>query len=299
MLQISHKKWLLVSLLSLPLSVFAEEKGTKHFDDDTSALEIKNLCAKKIKARCLDAERIIANAICAKKLSVSEDFVALNARINSECVNNLTAQNMCVTGTLQANSLQICEKYRAFLTFNSAYTYTLGTDVPWDVIVDDPNNNVSFVPATHYTAPVSGYYVLSTHLDLRNFIPTNPTQILGSPVAELQTHVNGIAVSEVYSPFLTFFNSQKALLSTIVRLNAGDTVTTRLQVIVVDPTLGQISVPGTIVIDAVGGEQNSYWSIHILSENCTPISCQNTPCDVKPLDCDACHTQCCPSVGSR
>lgn len=249
-----------------------------------NSLKLHNLCSKKIKSECIDGRRILAGKLCANLLG------AKSANIDAACVGSLQARDVCVTGTLFAEHIISCETIHATVSLSGPTLYTLGTPIPWDVIQDDPEGGISFFP-TKYTAPVTGYYIASVHTDLSDL--TNSTQILGTPVAQLSLKKNGFTFKEVYQPFLTFLNSQKAFLTTILKLNAGDEITSVLDVIVLDQSAGVIELTGTVVLDSgvSPSDANSFFSIHLLSEDCSQVP----PCAVtcEPVVCEPCNNLCC------
>jgi hypothetical protein len=253
-----------------------------------AALCTQTICANQFVSSSVDAQTVTTN-----NLSAAGNTCLTNLSASNACFTNLTANSVCITGTLFADNIVNCEKVRAYVSLSAPTTYTLGNPIPFDVIQDDPNGNISFSP-TRYTAPVSGYYIVSAHTDLSNL--QNSTPILGSPIAILQIQVNGVDAKEVFHPFLAFLNDQKAFISSIIRLNAGDVVTSTLDVAVIDQTTGFTLLTGTVDLDASSispSDKNSFFAIHLLSENCPGITpctpCDLTPCTPStPLTCGPC-----------
>lgn len=213
---------------------------------------------------------MVTKDLCADKGSVIQlDSV-------SACVNQLTANNACVSN-LNANVFQQCGKYRATVAYSAPTTYTLGDKLAFDVILDDPNGNVLIgLPWMSYTAPLSGYYIVTLEIDLNSFvIPSNP--ILGIPVANPQVLVNGVAFREGFTSFLSFHNAQHSILSGLISLKSGDVVTSSYNALAVSDT-GFTILVGSAIASGNGTEAaQSVFKIHYLSSDCSsqPLC---TPC---------------------
>lgn len=262
----------------------------------SNQLNIDKLCADCAKLNCAKIQQIVSDNVC------SQIMWAKNLNVDNESANNL-----CVSGALQAKNLsadmiggnKMCIKegtinklcvdnlsvgnftpytsYRATINFAAPITYTLGSDLNFDKIIDDPNNNVSMVPNTHYTAPVSGYYELTYKVNASNLVSSGDP-ILGIPVANAEVYVNGALVRESFSPFLSFLNTQKVIVSSLITLQAGDIVTMKYDV------LGGNGVPvaGTVNIGGTGVEdENSLFKIIFLS-GLTNNSGSGVACDQCP-----------------
>lgn len=256
----------------------AAQKNSCHDDHGCNArIELVNLCAKKIKALCGDFTKLNADELCAALANI------LNLKAQNACINNLCVDN------LKANSFEYCTPYKATTVYSANTNYTLGTPLAFDVILDDPNGDVSLVPFTTYTAPVSGYYIVSFQADFDSFVlTTNP--ILGTPISNPQIYVNGILAHESFAPFLAFHNEQHSLITTLISLKAGDVVSTNY-IIYTTSDAGFITVPGTGLIEGNGTElDKAMFKIHFLSSDCTPPICQ--PCEV-PTQCTPCPTTSC------
>ena len=216
-----------------------------------------NICAQNIQSKKVESEMLNANSLCSQ-----------SGVINDLCVNNLTA-----------GVINYCEKYRASVTSSGPFSYTLGTPIQWDTIVDDPNNNISFGPFS-YTVPVSGYYVFTFNLKSSNLAGSNV--ITGIPVGLLTILVNGLSLREQQAPYLAFSNLQKANITAIVILNAGDIVTMTYNTIVLDAVSGLINYVGTADLDGSSPDRSGF-SIHYLSSlNCQTITCQPCPPVIVP-----------------
>lgn len=278
-------------------------------DDCCSQLNLAKLCVKSLKSRCVEATRIkaqdistdqlTADTICTNKLNVSETICARSVDSTLMCTERLTANNACIPGVLTVNQLEECGVFRATTVLSNDILYTLGDPLPLNVIVDDPNGNVSVVPFFSYIAPRSGYYAFSLHVQQHDFQPTNGP-ILGIPVALPQLLVNGIPCHHIFSPFLAFHNSQSAICSGLISLQVGDLVTTRYRVFTLSD-LGFIDTPGTVILDGNGTERETSFKIHLLSidcqdeQPCPPCQPCNIPCSISDTPCeDPCASCPCP-----
>lgn len=241
-------------------------------------IELVNICAKKIKTLCLDSNKVNTDELCAALANI------MNLKAQNGCVNNL-----CVD-TLTTNTFNYCNVYRATIVNSADSNYTLGAPINLNVILDDPNNNASVVPFASYTAPKSGYYMLTVQLDFNSFSFVE-APILGVPVGNIQVVVNGNVFRQNFAPFLSFHNAQSSTISTLISLNAGDVVTSSYNVIALSDS-GLITLTGTGVLSGNGLEEDrSMFKIVLLTSNCVPPLCQ--PCNV-PTSCTPCpSTSCC------
>lgn len=280
-------------------------------------LNLDKLCVKKakIKKACI-RELNLPGTFCAKLLSspqacigqiMAQRIDAINScmtdlNVMNECVQNLTAttigvsnliaNNLCVPGPLKVANLLNCGKYRANVVYSTLTSYILGTDINFDVILDDPNGNITLAPTT-YHVPVSGYYNVNFQFNQQNLVPTAGFgPILGVPTANPQLYVNGILVREVFSSFLSFYQQQKTSLNTILSLKVGDIVQMRYKILALDQLSGVIEVPGTVDSIGDGTDKNtSQFKIHMLSVDCgTEMPCApSIPCQpCTPMVCTPC-----------
>lgn len=285
-------------------------------DEECGPLKIGSLYAKKIKAKCaqvrnLDAQcaeinrlkvsdlhavdkvymsQLCTQSICANSI-ITYSLDSQNARINDlsaqsahisnlsvlgACASRLTVNDLCVPGTLRAADLLNCGKYRATVVYSTNTTYTLGQLLSFDTITDDPNGNVTLVPNTRYTAPISGYYILTFEVYQNNLRTDSP--VLGSPVVYPQILVNGSEFRSAFSPYLTFFNVQASTLTLLGSLNAGDVIELAYDLITVDQTSGSMNIVGTV--DLLGnGTENGFstvFKIALLNVDCLDLPC--APC---------------------
>ena len=281
--------------------------------DCRNQLDLDKLCVKKLKAchakiKELEVERFCAEELSSPKLCVdvavardgefqSANINMLNA--NNICsqnitaanvgISNLTANEVCIPGELKVGNLLNCGKYRAAITYSAPTTYTLGSDLVFDVILDDPNGNIN-ISGSNYTAPVSGYYVLTFKVNQRDLMPLSGV-ILGTPIGNPEVYVNGSLARELYAPYLPFFNQQKTIVAGMVLLNAGDVITMKYNVVIQDQSSGVINTPGTILIEGNGTDFNSsIFMIHLLSVTCIDMPCApSIPCEPgQPQTCIPC-----------
>lgn len=290
-----NKKFLFGIRLLLAMNIFAvalsycnDEEVMRNLCEESdeqccNSLNIKDLCAKKIKAKqglfreaCVHSLK--SRSICAENLGVTCDVGLTNV-----CAHNLTTSTLCVTGTARLN--EVCGLYRASVGLANDTLYTLGNPVEYDLITDDPNNNVHLAPF-YYEAPVSGYYIASMQVDSRDLMGT--ALILGVPVSNLQLLVNGVERRQSFIPFLTFNNFQFAELSFLLSLQAGDKLTVKYEVLVVDSISGTIPYVGTTTLISGIADKGTIFKIHYLSSDCNPAVCQ--PCHINPVPCNIdCH----------
>ena len=281
--------------------------------DCKNQLDLDKLCVKKLKACWAKIKELEVGKFCAEELSSPklcvDIAVARDAEFQTECVqslnatnicsqnitatkvgiSNLTANEVCVPGTLRAANLVNCGKYRASITYSAPITYTLGNNLVFDTILDDPNGNINLAVSS-YTAPLTGYYVLTFKVNQQNLVPFSGT-ILGVPVANPEVYVNGNLARELYAPYLSFFNQQKTIVAGMVLLNAGDVITMKYNVLTMDQSSGVVQIPGTIDIQGNSTDFNSsIFMIHLLSVTCTEIPCApSIPCvPCQPMTCVPC-----------
>lgn len=249
---------------------------------------VGTLDAQSVCTNHVSSQDINSDFICTKDLNVANQLCASEVVAQVACVNNLVANDACINN-LKVGALQQCGKYRATMTFAANQSYTLGDIVEWDTILDDPNNNISFIPNAQYTAPLSGYYTILLQLDQDNI--QGADVILGTPVANLELLVNGTLFRQTFVPFLTFHNEQKATVSGLLSLNAGDVVTSRFRVLVMADGVGLTDYVGTVNILGTGIEENgSVFKIHLLSVDCLDLPC--VPCITGASGSTGCFQEC-------
>lgn len=230
--------------------------------DCNARIEFKCLCVRDLKAHCIESKKMVSKDLCADKGSV----IKLDS--DMACVNHLTANDACINN-LRANSFQQCGKYRATVVYGAPAAYNLGDLLAFDTILDDPNGNVIIgLPWMSYTAPISGYYMVTVEVDMSAFsIVGDP--VLGTPVANPQVKVNGVSFREAYFSFLSFHNSQKSLLSALISLKAGDVVTSDYRALALTDA-GFTLLVGTAIASGNGSEAaQSVFKIHYLSSDCS------------------------------
>jgi hypothetical protein len=248
-----------------------------------SELDLDRLCSDCIFAGCGKIKQIITNDVCSqageiKKLSAEDATLnnlcvpgsvkasqvwSTNSYTNSLCATNANIGTACISNLTIGNFMP-CIKQRATVNYSVNAVYTLGNFLNFTNIVDDPNGNVTLVPNTTYTAPVAGYYDITFKVNVTNLVSSSGP-ILGIPVANPQIYVNGMLVREMYSPFLSFFNTQKVILDSLITLQQGDQVTMKYDVLGGNGT----PVTGTVDIGGAGIEDgNSLFKIILLSGLC-------------------------------
>ncbi|HEY5268694.1 MAG TPA: hypothetical protein VII94_06280, partial [Candidatus Saccharimonadales bacterium] len=225
----------------------------------SNELNLDKMCVDCAKMNCAKIQQVISDNICSQLVSANQ--VSANMiGANSICVKAGTINTLCVDN-LSIGNFSPYTKYRATVNFSGNTTYTLGANLPFNNIIDDPNNNVSISPFMSYTAPVAGYYELSYIINANNLISTGGA-ILGVPVANPEIFVNGALAREIFAPFLSFLGAQNVILSTLITLQAGDVVTLQYNV------LGGSGIPavGTIDMASTGAEGgNSLFKIIFMS----------------------------------
>lgn len=248
-----------------------------------------SICAQSIAVKSLSVENEVANNLCVPG-SIQAGSVSANVLgANSLCAKIGTINTLCVDNLSVGNSLPYT-KYRATVDYKTNVTYTLGSFINFNTILDDPNGNISLVPNTSYKAPVSGYYMMSFKINITNL--TSSSQILGSPVANPEVYVNGVLAREVFSPFLTFFNTQKVILDSLITLNVGDVVTMKYKILGDNgtPVVGTVDIVGTGIEDG-----NSFFKIILISGiSGAPVVC--TQCPTVTVPCQPVKTPCLPLV---
>lgn len=266
-------------------------------------IKARDICVSdKLKAVNFEVMSETANTICAQTVqSNAGAFNILNSNIM--CSQRGTINNLCVND-LTVGNLNHCAKWRAAVTLGADTSYSLGSPIQWDTVLDDPNGNIAMGPFS-YTAPVSGYYIITLHMDASNLSGTG--LISGVPVGQMNVLINGNPLRSQSSGYLTFNNRQNSSLTSLCLISAGDVITMNYQVLILDPVSGLTSYVGSVDIDANGtfpGE--SGFAIHYLSSlNCNPVVCQTCPpvqipCTPITINCEcpdeegSCHS-CSPS----
>lgn len=272
------------------------------------------ICTNSLKANVIDAPRIVNNALsthsvktdnlCATNIDTVNLCVDNLNLDNALCANSITAQNLCAqasaidnlwTRTVISNNVCVsgnvehCTAFKAIVNVSNLTTYTLGTKLSFDTIIDDPNNDIINSNPTQYLVPRTGYYIVSLETGLNDVVSLlNP--VAGIPVVSLEVFANNTRVLRGSEVFLSFAPQQDSVLTGIINLNAGDILTATLNLLALDST-GAVKVAGTVVLDA-----NSSWTIHYLSSSCPdgvqpcqPSAAQCTPCSTT-VTCPPCPT---------
>jgi hypothetical protein len=263
---------------------------------DIEKLRVKKECAKWLDAKHIDAEEIRTNSLCAKDASAEHlganhiavrDLDACNV-----CAQQISTHDVCVNGNVEH-----CTAYKAHVSFSQPYLYTLGADIDFDTIVDDPNGNVLTGP-TRYIVPKTGYYIVTLGVGIQSEIMGGPA-IAGIPVTRPEITVNGLRIIKGYESFLSFGGPfQNNVLTGVFKFNAGDDVRARFRIFYLDPMTGLQEYPGQIVFEAVGAQgqmfSETYMVVHYLSSEC-PVACpcpQASLCDIPEITCPHIEVDC-------
>jgi len=265
-------------------------------------ISTESLCLSSLLAKQLQAEDAIMNNLCLSVGLKAKKVEAQSLNTNSLCAQSGTINTLCVNDLSVVNlNANLFVKYKAFVYFSANSNYVLGNNVDFDVILDDPNNNVSLAPFA-YTAPVAGYYAVTLQVDQINLVTSDP--LLGVPTAHLKIYVNNVLVRDATVPFLTFSNQQKSNIGSLLILNAGDKVQAQYSVDQLSNS-GLAPVSGSVTIE--GGPNATLFGIHFLSGlinngpsvSCSPCPAVQTPCSSVIVDCDRDSGSCPPASGSN
>jgi hypothetical protein len=257
-----------------------------------SKLNIKKLCAYCakvcwLKSKQIMADEVIANKVCTQELS------AKTASNESLSVNNLCAvsaniNDLCVTN-LRAPNWRPCNTRRSYVARTADYLYTLGNDIEFDAVLDNPAPGIYSPAPSKFTAPTGGYYEYGLFINAFDLNGTTP--ITGTPVAKLSVYVNAVSRQSTYVPLLSFVGTIKAGVAADLLLQAGDIVTAQLDILVLDAVGGLTEYVGTMMIKGgalVGTDDPSTMSILLKTELCdagpTPIPC--ITCEPVTVDCE-------------
>lgn len=246
--------------------------------------QFNNLCSEVAYLKELLADQILTNSLCARQANVA-----------NLCADVITTQTLSVTGQVIN-----CNNLLAEVGFaTTSAPYTLGTTVNFDTTIFDPNGNISLVPFTSYTVPVTGIYVATVQLDSMNL--DGPTIIGGVPIGEIDILVNGVVRRKTFTPYLSFLTEQQSNLTCLILLNAGDQVTVSYEVLILTASSGLISYPGTVTfVGGPGDNAASLFTINYLSSTCSSStnSCMTNcptvtlPCQTVTLDCSPVQVSC-------
>jgi hypothetical protein len=237
-----------------------------------------NICSQLISAVNLNVQNEVANNLCVPGSIQAGQLSANMIGANSICAVSGTINTLCVDN-LSVGNMQPYTKFRATVNYSTDTVYTLGSPLNFNNIIDDPNNNISLTPNTSYTAPASGYYMFTFKVNITNLTsPAGP--ILGTPIANAEIFVNGVLVRESFSPFLTFLNSQRVIVSSLITLQAGDVLTMQYNILAGNgtPVVGTVNIVGTGVEDG-----NSFFKIIFLSATTPSGSGTGLACSVCPV----------------
>jgi len=257
-------------------------------------IDAREICSSSIESKFLNAQEVVCNNACASGVMVASRINAVDLNANTFCAKSGTINTLCVDNLSVSTPMNTLVTWRAAVTFAANNTYTLGGNINWDTILDDPNGNVALGPFT-YTVPVSGYYITSFRLNSDSLAGT--PVIAGIPTGLLSITSNGNPLIQSQTPFLSFVALQNATTTSLVLLNAGDIIQMNYNVLVLDPAVGLTNYVGTVSLKGNGrlpGE--SFFDIHYLSSLtqgpppgacrvCPVVSVQCSPVTVSCNDC--------------
>lgn len=257
-------------------------------------LKVNKLCAKCAKIQSLEAHDIVADNECVSGDLQASSVHAGELFTNKLCAKEGTVNKLCVDD-LTVTNFNPCQPFRASATFSANSVYSLGSDINWNLVLDDPSSDIALAPFS-YTVPATGYYVFN--FQLNSFGLSGAAPLIGAPIGVLELDVNGSKLLASQTAYLTFAGVQNANLGGLVLLNAGDVLKMKYDVLFLDPVLGLTTYVGTVNIQANGAFPNSSsFSIHYLSSSlCTPEPGQ--ACEVCPTVVVECaEDPCCPKPG--
>lgn len=233
------------------------------------SLSVDNICSTIIQTNNLCAERAAANQFCSQA-----------ANIKQLCTQRLSTQDLCVKGLIRS-----CSLFSSRVALGADISYPLGSVVPFDTILSDPNNNIHFSP-TRYVTPESGIYGVTVQIVQQDIMGGGI--IVGTPVGVIEYYVNGLLRRQSFAPYLSFVNRQSAQMTTLISLSAGDELTIRYKVLVVDENMGLVEYPGSVTLIGNSlGLLRSFMIVHYLSSDCNSLEC---PCELAP--CQPCTVEC-------
>lgn len=265
----------------------AKRAGIKHLQ--TEKHKTNELCAKHIRAEHVHANKIDTRDLCL-------DNVHANVGTFPElCTNHISSNGICVNGNVEH-----CTQYKAWMAMDVDTPYSLGNDINFDTIVDDPNSNVALGP-TRYIAPKTGYYIVTLGVGLKALIQNGGSGVIaGIPVSRPEVVVNSLRTLKAFEAFLNFGSPfQNNTLTGLIHLNAGDDVRARYRIFYLDASTGVQPYGGNVILEGVGDQgqhfSETYFMIHYLSSDC-PVECPPCPqieCDIQNVECLLIEIDCC------
>jgi hypothetical protein len=286
-------------------SKYIQTKDLKAEDICTEAIRAERECVESLRAKDVCAQHIVTDSICTTS-ALTQDLCAFRAALRSlcverECVSHLSTNTLNVTDTICLQG-DYCVSYRSFMSIGVNTNFVLGSGIPFDSIVDDPNHNITLNNPSFYTAPRSGYYIVTASIAETNL--TGSTVFTGVPTADIEVLVNGVIRLRERNAYLSFSKLQTSIVSGLLILNAGDEVSVNYQLFILDPVLGEIPYVGSVTLISAGPSQ-TYMATHYLSSLCpTPSPCQTCAkvdcprCDFEALckpSCKPCDFSCKPN----
>lgn len=256
-------------------------------------LHLDHLSACEAEANAFKAESVVANDLCAQNSNALKSYSDA-AFSNSLCVSGSASINNLCVNNLQAQNFSQCNVFRAAATNSADSSYTLGSLIDWNLVLDDPNSNLSLAPFS-YKVPASGYYMVT--FNMYNNALAGALPISGALVGSLSLLANGNLLRQQYSPFLAASDQQSASLSSLSLLNAGDVLTMKYDVLVQGAS-GFLPYAGTVNLQANGlfPAQSGFAIMQLSSlcslsggsqpqQPCAPCPVVSIPCSLVAVPC--------------
>jgi hypothetical protein len=259
--------------------------------ESSSCQKMRKAKICRLESKLIRAESVALNSLCASKDVVSCYVGADILHADNACIAKATIDSLCVTNLTAPNLGPPCNLVRAYVGFTApSTTYTLGSNIPFNNVIDDPSSMFSMSPSSQFTVSMAGYYDANIFLNLSGL--TGSVILAGPPVASVSWSVNGTPKMFSYVPFLSFSTTQASNLAATLYLQAGDIVTAQFNVLFVDAVNGEMAYVGTMNLAGgpiIGTSGPSVMSIVLVSTLC---SSNGPPCPASP--CPPVHASCRP-----
>ena len=131
------------------MSICAEICWLKSKKEWVEDLNVNEVCSQDVQSLTAEFDGLTVNTQCAQNLS-SQNIFSDSLMSNSACLGTATINSLCVTN-LNAPNFTVCNTRRAYLGFSSNFLYTLGQNINFNVILDDPSGMASLTPTTQFT----------------------------------------------------------------------------------------------------------------------------------------------------
>jgi hypothetical protein len=260
-----------------------------------SSLDLKKICARCLevcwqKSKQIWTEDLNVNTLCSQKIHAKASE-AQSLTVDNLCATAANITDLCVTNLRVNNQTQeLVQHKRAYLAFDSDFSYTLGATIDFNATLDDPSSMSGTNPA-RFISPTAGYWEFNVFINA--FDLAGSDLITGIPIGRLTAYVNNVARQSLSVPFLSFATDVKAALTCDLLLAVGDVVTAKLDVLVQSPVSGLVSYAGTMMLR--GGPfasvaEPSSMSIILKSGLCNPnggggtVTC--VPCVPATVPCE-------------